>query len=412
MANRLPVDLERLPDGTRAVEAQPRRAGHGAGADPAQPRGRVGRLAGRAGRRGRTVRRGRSDAASGASCRRRRSRDYYEGFSNGTLWPLYHDVVRAARVRPRTGGRPTREVNQRFADDGREGRRAGRHRVGAGLPAAAACRRCCARCGPTCASGSSCTSRSRRSSCSCSCRGAREIVRGPARRRPRRLPDAGRRAQLPLARRSALGLAVGAQRRADLAGTVRLATACASARSPSRSTADASTSSSRSRGGAASGPSRSAPTSAIPAGSSARRRPARLHQGHRRAAARRSQELLVEGRVDPATTVMVQLATPEPGARRALPADARRDRAGRRADQRRVRQGRARPVCTTCTSRSTAEELVAFFTRGRRHARDAAARRHEPGLQGVRGLPVRRRRRAGAQRVRRRGDRAARARSS
>ncbi len=34
------------------------------------------------------------------------------------------------------------------------------------------CRRCCASCGPTCGSASSCTSRSRRPSCSSSCRGA------------------------------------------------------------------------------------------------------------------------------------------------------------------------------------------------------------------------------------------------
>ena len=47
VANRLPVDLETLPDGSSALEAQPGRAGHGAGADAAGPRGRLGRLAGR-----------------------------------------------------------------------------------------------------------------------------------------------------------------------------------------------------------------------------------------------------------------------------------------------------------------------------------------------------------------------------
>nr|WP_284291783.1 hypothetical protein [Angustibacter aerolatus] len=48
---------------------------------------------------------------------------------------------------------------------------------------------------------------------------------------------------------------------------------------------------------------------------------------------------------------------------------------------------------------------------GRRHAGDAAARRHEPGCQGVRRLPVRRGRRARAVGVHRRVRRASTARS-
>ena len=39
-------------------------------------------------------------------------------------------------------------------------------------------RRCCASCGPTCGSASSCTSRSRRPSCSSSCPGAAQILEG------------------------------------------------------------------------------------------------------------------------------------------------------------------------------------------------------------------------------------------
>ena len=40
------------------------------------------------------------------------------------------------------------------------------------------CRRCCASCGPTCGSASTCTSRSRRPSCSSSCRGGARSSRG------------------------------------------------------------------------------------------------------------------------------------------------------------------------------------------------------------------------------------------
>jgi len=41
--------------------------------------------------------------------------DYYEGFSNETLWPLYHDVIVPPRYR-RSWWAAYREVNQRFAE--------------------------------------------------------------------------------------------------------------------------------------------------------------------------------------------------------------------------------------------------------------------------------------------------------
>ena len=107
---------------------------------------------------------------------RRRSRATTRASPTRTLWPLYHDVGRAAAVPPALVGR-LRRVNRRFADAAAEGRRRGR-RLGARLPAAAGARRCCASCGPTCASGSSCTSRSRRWSCSCSSPGAPQLVEG------------------------------------------------------------------------------------------------------------------------------------------------------------------------------------------------------------------------------------------
>ena len=69
---------------------------------------------------------------------------------------------RPPRVPPAVVG-PYEQVNRRFAEAAAAGRRAGRHRLGAGLPAAAGARGCCGSCARTCASASSTTSRSRRS---------------------------------------------------------------------------------------------------------------------------------------------------------------------------------------------------------------------------------------------------------
>ena len=40
---------------------------------------------------------------------------FYEGFSNQTLWPLYHDVVRRPVIQ-RPWWRTYRDVNRRFAE--------------------------------------------------------------------------------------------------------------------------------------------------------------------------------------------------------------------------------------------------------------------------------------------------------
>jgi len=42
-------------------------------------------------------------------------RGFYEGFSNSTLWPLYHDAVRTPEFRRRWWG-PYQQVNQRYAE--------------------------------------------------------------------------------------------------------------------------------------------------------------------------------------------------------------------------------------------------------------------------------------------------------
>jgi len=41
--------------------------------------------------------------------------DYYEGFCNGTVWPLYHDAIRPVEIH-RHWWRPFRDVNRRFAE--------------------------------------------------------------------------------------------------------------------------------------------------------------------------------------------------------------------------------------------------------------------------------------------------------
>ena len=98
--------------------------------------------------------------------------EYYEGFSQ-------RDALAALPRRRRHAGRSTAHwwdatcgstsgSPRRAAEAGRPGR----HGLGARLPAAAGAGDAARRCGPTCGSASSCTSRSRRPSCSCSCRGA------------------------------------------------------------------------------------------------------------------------------------------------------------------------------------------------------------------------------------------------
>ncbi|MEX0757868.1 MAG: trehalose-6-phosphate synthase, partial [Acidimicrobiia bacterium] len=45
--------------------------------------------------------------------------DYYEGFCNGTVWPLYHDAIRPVEIH-RHWWRPYQEVNRRFAQTAAE----------------------------------------------------------------------------------------------------------------------------------------------------------------------------------------------------------------------------------------------------------------------------------------------------
>ena len=233
-----------------------------------------------------------------------RSRSTTTASATTTMWPLYHDAV-VSPAYHRHKWRTTCEINQRFAETVARWRRRAR-RSGCTTTSCSWCRRCCARCGPTCGSASSCTSRSRRPSCSCSCRGARRSSRGllgadlvgfQTRAAPQ-LPRAGR----PSARAPAEGNDV--RRRPG----GRAAASRGVGRSRSRSTPpryDELARDPRGPGAGAGDPRRAVGS---PEASIARRRPARLHQGHRRPPQRLT-ELLADG-FDVGRRVFVQVATP------------------------------------------------------------------------------------------------------
>ncbi len=137
-----------------------------------------------------------------------------------------------------------------------------------------------------------------------------------------------------------------------------------------------------------------------PADDHARRRPARLHEGHRPPAEgvrRAARGGAARGRGHHARAGR----EPEPRACRGVPAAARRDRADRRSHQRRLRHDQP-PGGELPAPRLPARGDGGALPGGRRHARHRAPRRDEPGREGVRRGPLRRGRRARAERVHRR----------
>ena len=141
-----------------------------------------------------------------------------------------------------------------------------------------------------------------------------------------------------------------------------------------------------------------------PRAGAARRRPARLHQGHLHAAqgvrrAARGGRAQRRGRGD------VQVATPS---RERVDEYRRlRDEIDRLVGRINGDYGRiGRPAIYYLHSSYPQRRDGGDVPRRRRHGGHAAARRHEPGRQGVRRLPPGRRRRAGALGVRRRRRRA------
>jgi trehalose 6-phosphate synthase len=113
VANRLPVDLERLPDGTQRWKASP--GGLVTALEPFLRR-RRGAWVGWPGVPDVEVEPIEDDdmALHPVPLSAAEVADYYEGFSNATLWPLYHDVV-APPVFHRHWWNTYQEVNERFA---------------------------------------------------------------------------------------------------------------------------------------------------------------------------------------------------------------------------------------------------------------------------------------------------------
>ncbi|HYQ63221.1 trehalose-6-phosphate synthase [Actinophytocola sp.] len=114
VANRLPVDLERLPDGTERWKHSP--GGLVSALAPFLQRN-SGAWVGWPGVADVEVDKFTEDGIwlHPVMLTSDEVRLYYEGFSNGTLWPLYHDVV-APPVFDRVWWNSYVKVNKRFAD--------------------------------------------------------------------------------------------------------------------------------------------------------------------------------------------------------------------------------------------------------------------------------------------------------
>jgi trehalose 6-phosphate synthase len=114
VANRLPVDLETTPDGEKRWKSSP-----GGLVTALEPflRARKGAWVGWPGVADVEVDPFEDDGLRihPVKLSAAELRDYYEGFSNATLWPLYHDVV-APPLFKRTWWHAYVQVNQRFAD--------------------------------------------------------------------------------------------------------------------------------------------------------------------------------------------------------------------------------------------------------------------------------------------------------
>ncbi|ANY07089.1 alpha,alpha-trehalose-phosphate synthase (UDP-forming) [Pseudonocardia sp. HH130630-07] len=115
VANRLPVDYEERPDGSSGWKRSP--GGLVTALEPTL-RAREGAWVGWPGVPDVDVDPLVEDGLSLHPVRlsAKEVEDYYEGFSNGTLWPLYHDVVAQPQFH-RHWWRAYTDVNQRFAEE-------------------------------------------------------------------------------------------------------------------------------------------------------------------------------------------------------------------------------------------------------------------------------------------------------
>ena len=329
---------------------------------------------------------------------------FYEGFSNDTLWPLYHDVIAPPGVPPPVvglvpAGQPALRAGRR-----RPGR-AGRDRLGARLPAAA---------GPEDAARAAARPAHRvlpphpvpAAGAVRAAAVARAGHRGPARRGPRRLPAGGRRGELR-ARRAPAHRPHDA-RPDDHAsrgeGAPGAAGTCAPRRSPSRSTRTRSTSW-PARRRSASAPSRSAASWATRSSCCSAWTGSTTPRASGTASRRTASCCRTAGCPRRART-LVQVASPSRenvGAYQQLRDDVELLVGRINGDYGQVGHAPVQYLHQSFPHGGDGGPVP----RGRRHAGHGAARRHEPGGQGVRRGPVRRPRRAGALRVHGRRRRAA-----
>ncbi len=115
VANRLPVDLEKLPDGSSRWKRSP--GGLVTALEPLLRESHHGTWIGWPGVADVEAAPFVEDDISmhPVSLSSREVGDYYEGFSNATLWPLYHDVIVSPEYH-RTWWAAYVEVNRRFAE--------------------------------------------------------------------------------------------------------------------------------------------------------------------------------------------------------------------------------------------------------------------------------------------------------
>ena len=114
VANRLPFDIEQHPDGTTTTHQSP--GGLVTALEPILSR-RAGAWIGWSGTPDLDLEPVLADQLTlhPVKLSATEVERYYEGFSNGTLWPLYHDAVAESEYH-RDWWESYVEVNQRFAD--------------------------------------------------------------------------------------------------------------------------------------------------------------------------------------------------------------------------------------------------------------------------------------------------------
>ena len=360
------------------LEDLARRAGDSPGTGDALPRRGVDRVARRR-RPGRAVRARRAVAGAGRAVARRRSR------STTTASPTPRcGRCTTTSLLPRSstasGGTPTSRSTG-ASPSGRPRSPPTARWSGSTTTSCSSCRRCCASSGPTCASASSSTSRSRRTSCSADARGGASCSRGCS-------APTWSASSCPVAPPTSSGWS------ARGSATRRTATPSYAAGRPQRAGRAFPISIDTQGLEELAGPpgvERAGPEIRAQLGNPRRCCWASTGSTTPRESRERLRaygELVEEARSSVADAVFVQVATPS--RERVEQYRVLRDDIDRLVGRINGDLGRiGRAGVTTCTV-LPADGDGRALPRRRRHARDAAARRHEPRRQGVRRLPLRR----------------------